>query len=203
LHRPERLETEDEIALAMRRERLFALRSLREICVQNDRLGLLERKVNLALLATGAILTMVVMTIAVAVYPPASVAVGGIGLGGVVRALRQSSRHDRQSTAGHPWIYHCAMPLYEFACEDCGGRFEELAPSTAQSLVCPDCGSKRTRRLLSPVAPSGRQPRGAGVRSDESRRRDREAARGERLADAKRKRAAGEAPSGRGGRGAA
>jgi len=37
----------------------------------------------------------------------------------------------------------------------------------------------------------GRQPRGAGIRSDESRRSEREAARGERLADAKRKRAGG------------
>jgi hypothetical protein len=47
---------------------------------------------------------------------------------------------------------------------------------------------------MSSVSPAGRQPRGGGVRSDESRRGEREAARGERLADAKRKRAAGETP---------
>jgi putative FmdB family regulatory protein len=84
------------------------------------------------------------------------------------------------------------MPVYEFECEECGNRFEELTPSDTRSLACPGCGSERTRRLLSPVSPAGRQPRGAGVRSDESRRREREAARGERLAETKRKRAAGE-----------
>jgi putative FmdB family regulatory protein len=84
------------------------------------------------------------------------------------------------------------MPVYEFECEECGRRFEELTPSDTRSLACPECGSERTRRLLSPVSPAGRQPRGAGVRSDESRRREREAARGERLSETKRKRAAGE-----------
>jgi putative FmdB family regulatory protein len=85
------------------------------------------------------------------------------------------------------------MPIYEFECEACGGRFEELMAS-GQAAACPSCGSESTRRLLSAVAPPGRQPRGAAVRSDESRRREREAARGERLATAKKKRAAGEKP---------
>jgi putative FmdB family regulatory protein len=86
------------------------------------------------------------------------------------------------------------MPVYEFECEECECRFEELAPSDTRSLACPECGSDRTRRLMSAVSPAGRQPRGAAVRSDESRRGERETARGERLADAKRKRAAGETP---------
>ena len=81
------------------------------------------------------------------------------------------------------------MPVYEFKCEECGDRFEELVPSDTWSIACPSCGASRTRRLLSGVAPAGRQPRGAAVRSDESRRREREAARGERLAETKRKRA--------------
>jgi len=84
------------------------------------------------------------------------------------------------------------MPVYEFECEECGNRFEELAPSEALGLACPACGSTQARRLLSPVSPPGRQPRGAGVRSGESQRREREAARGERLAETKRKRAAGD-----------
>jgi putative FmdB family regulatory protein len=84
------------------------------------------------------------------------------------------------------------MPVYEFECEECGERFEELTSSDTRSLECPRCGSSRTQRLLSPVSPAGRQPRGAGVKSDESRRREREAARGERLAASKRKRAKGE-----------
>ncbi len=83
------------------------------------------------------------------------------------------------------------MPIYEFECEGCGERFEELVAAGAEALPCPSCGSDRTRRLLSGFAPPGRQPRGAAVRSDESRRREREAARGERLAAAKKKREQG------------
>jgi putative FmdB family regulatory protein len=84
------------------------------------------------------------------------------------------------------------MPVYEFKCEECGVRFEELVPSETASLACPECGSTHSKRLLSAVSPPGRQPRGAGVRSGESRRGEREAARGERLSESKRKRAAGE-----------
>jgi putative FmdB family regulatory protein len=84
------------------------------------------------------------------------------------------------------------MPLYEFECDGCGERFEDLVRADTVSPGCPHCGAQRTRRRLSPVAPPGRQPRGGGVKADESHRREREAARGERLAEAKRKRAAGE-----------
>ena len=85
------------------------------------------------------------------------------------------------------------MPIYEFECEECGERFEELVGADA-TVACPSCGAERTRRLLSTVSPPGRQPRGAGVRSDESRRRDREAARQERIGEAKKRRATGEKP---------
>ncbi|HTR75955.1 MAG TPA: zinc ribbon domain-containing protein [Solirubrobacterales bacterium] len=86
------------------------------------------------------------------------------------------------------------MPIYEFECEGCGAGFEELVPSAAGSAPCPECGSERTRRLMSTVAPPGRQPRGARVRSDESRRREREAARQDRLGESRKRRAAGEKP---------
>jgi putative FmdB family regulatory protein len=81
------------------------------------------------------------------------------------------------------------VPLYEFECDACGERFEELVRAGTASPGCPHCGAKRSRRLLSPVAPPGRQPRGAGVKAGESRRREREAARSKRLAETKRKRA--------------
>jgi putative FmdB family regulatory protein len=84
------------------------------------------------------------------------------------------------------------MPIYEFECKECGRRFEELVAAGGASVACPDCGAAGAQRRLSAVSPPGRQPRGAGVRSDESRRRERESARGERLAEAKRKRAKGE-----------
>jgi len=60
------------------------------------------------------------------------------------------------------------VPIYEFACEGCEGRFDELMPRAPQCVACPNCGSSRTRRLLSRVSPAGRQPRGARVRSSES-----------------------------------
>jgi putative FmdB family regulatory protein len=85
-----------------------------------------------------------------------------------------------------------SMPIYEFQCEGCGNRFEELIGVREALPACPSCGSDRVRRRLSSVAPAGRQPRGARARADESRRRERESARGERLAETKRKRAAGE-----------
>ncbi|HSS34488.1 MAG TPA: zinc ribbon domain-containing protein [Solirubrobacterales bacterium] len=86
------------------------------------------------------------------------------------------------------------MPIYEFECEECGDRFEELVAADATPPGCPECSSARTRRLISNVSPPGRQPRGAGVRSDESRRRERESARTDRIAESRKRRAAGEKP---------
>jgi putative FmdB family regulatory protein len=85
------------------------------------------------------------------------------------------------------------MPIYEFQCDACGARFEELTEAGALA-ACAECGSEQTRRLYSTVAPPGRQPRGAKVRSDESRRREREAARQDRIATSRKRRAAGEKP---------
>jgi putative FmdB family regulatory protein len=86
------------------------------------------------------------------------------------------------------------VPIYEFECEECGVGFEELVAASAVAVPCPECGSERTRRLMSAVSPPGRQPRGAGVRSDESRRRDREAARQDRMSESRKRRTAGEKP---------
>jgi putative FmdB family regulatory protein len=82
------------------------------------------------------------------------------------------------------------MPIYEFECHRCGSRFEELMESGASAPACPSCGSARTQRRLSVVSPPGRAPRGPKVRDSESRRREREAARSERLAAAKKERKA-------------
>jgi putative FmdB family regulatory protein len=80
------------------------------------------------------------------------------------------------------------MPIYEFECKQCGSRFEELMDSAAAAPACPSCGAAGARRRLSPVAPPGRVPRGAKVRDSESRRREREAARSQRIADARKAR---------------
>jgi putative FmdB family regulatory protein len=86
------------------------------------------------------------------------------------------------------------VPIYEFECEVCGTRFEDLMVAGAEAVGCPSCGAARTRRLISNVSPPSRQPRGATVRGDESRRREREAARHDRIAESRKKRAAGENP---------
>ena len=86
------------------------------------------------------------------------------------------------------------MPIYEFECEGCGTAFEELVAAGTESAPCPKCGGERTRRLISPVSPPGRTPRGARVRSDESRRREKVAARENRIAESRKRRAAGEKP---------
>lgn len=85
------------------------------------------------------------------------------------------------------------MPIYEFECQECGARFEELVQAGAEA-ACQACGAQSTRRLYSTVAPPGRQPRGAKVRSDESRRREQEAARQDRLSESRRRRSLGERP---------
>ncbi len=86
------------------------------------------------------------------------------------------------------------MPIYEFECEECGSRFDELVAVDAPSPPCPRCASGKVRRLFSEVAPPGRQPRGSKVRSDEARRGEREAGHRERLARDLAKRAKGEQP---------
>lgn len=88
---------------------------------------------------------------------------------------------------------HINVPIYEFECEECRARFEELAAAGAV-VACPQCGLERTRRLYSQVSPPGRQPRGAAVRADEARRGEREAARQDRMAESRKRRAAGERP---------
>jgi len=86
------------------------------------------------------------------------------------------------------------MPIYEYECEGCGARFEELVAAGAEGVACAECGSTRTRRLMSSVSPPGRQPRGAKVRSDESQRRESVAARADRISESRKKRALGENP---------
>jgi putative FmdB family regulatory protein len=45
------------------------------------------------------------------------------------------------------------VPIYEFRCESCDHRFEELVGShvglEAADVICPDCGSAKVERQLS------------------------------------------------------
>ena len=50
---------------------------------------------------------------------------------------------------GSPW-----MPIYEFECEECGSRFDELVARDAAAPPCPSCGATRARRLISSFCPA-------------------------------------------------
>ena len=66
------------------------------------------------------------------------------------------------------------VPIYDFACDACGARFEELVRA-GELPACPECGAAEPRRLLSPVAPSPRIGlRGGDARRSDAQRRARE-----------------------------
>jgi putative FmdB family regulatory protein len=41
------------------------------------------------------------------------------------------------------------VPIYEFLCERCGGRFSELVEPGTEAVSCRSCGAERTRRVYS------------------------------------------------------
>jgi putative FmdB family regulatory protein len=49
------------------------------------------------------------------------------------------------------------MPLYDFACRDCGERFERLV--RGETPVCPSCDSTNLERLLSSFGVSSQSTR--------------------------------------------
>lgn len=47
------------------------------------------------------------------------------------------------------------MPMYDYRCDNCGKKFEELVWNSSTSdaeIICPHCGENKSKRLLS--APS-------------------------------------------------
>jgi len=88
------------------------------------------------------------------------------------------------------------MPLYEFQCEGCGALFEEIVPA-GERPPCPECSRAEAKRLYSAPAIAGRRLERTGVDAKRSQapRAERESARSERLADAKKQRERGESPA--------
>jgi len=43
------------------------------------------------------------------------------------------------------------MPIFEYACNDCGNEFEELVFDRDECPACPKCGSAKTGKLMSAV----------------------------------------------------
>jgi putative FmdB family regulatory protein len=88
------------------------------------------------------------------------------------------------------------VPLYEFACDACGARFEELVVPGA-TAPCPACGGERVRRVFSQIA-SAPLPvglKGRAARESDARRAEREAQKKERFV-AERRHKRGQGPPG-------
>lgn len=41
------------------------------------------------------------------------------------------------------------MPIYEYLCDDCGGRYEQIVLSKSTKVACPKCASERRTLQLS------------------------------------------------------
>ena len=58
------------------------------------------------------------------------------------------------------------MPIYEYTCAKCKGKFEQLVRSMKaadEPVKCPECGSDKTARSLSVFAVSSADGGGAGA----------------------------------------
>ena len=60
------------------------------------------------------------------------------------------------------------MPLYEYDCLKCAGRFEVLVRGP-QSIVCPACGHDKVERVLSSFAVSTSGSRQSNIESARKR----------------------------------
>lgn len=49
------------------------------------------------------------------------------------------------------------MPMYEYACPDCGAKFEKLRRMSEADapMRCPECGKESAQRQMSTFAASG------------------------------------------------
>ncbi len=44
------------------------------------------------------------------------------------------------------------MPIYEYICDSCSDKFEELVLDQNAEITCPECGSSRVSKCLSVFA---------------------------------------------------
>jgi len=50
------------------------------------------------------------------------------------------------------------MPIYEYLCNDCGTRYEQLVMSNRQVIACPKCTSERKTLQLSVFSSPAKSP---------------------------------------------
>ncbi len=44
------------------------------------------------------------------------------------------------------------MPIYEYHCDKCDHEFEKLVFNSSQEISCPECKSKKVKRMMSAFA---------------------------------------------------
>lgn len=63
-----------------------------------------------------------------------------------------------------PWpvvlIINFKMPIYEYECVKCNARFEYLVRGSPEEVICPKCGKKELRRLVSAFAFNSKDSKG-------------------------------------------
>lgn len=53
------------------------------------------------------------------------------------------------------------MPIFEYQCQDCSDRFEELVlTSAAKEVHCPNCGSEHVQKVYSTFAAQSKDSAG-------------------------------------------
>ncbi|MCX7926630.1 MAG: zinc ribbon domain-containing protein [Candidatus Omnitrophica bacterium] len=52
------------------------------------------------------------------------------------------------------------MPIFEFECQNCKTRFEQLVRSPEEKLCCPNCSSVALRKLISRFSFASKDSRG-------------------------------------------
>lgn len=67
----------------------------------------------------------------------------------LIMADRVADLPTRPYRGGVSTTIRVAMPMYEFDCEECGERFEDLVAAGTEHAECRHCGSEATHRVLS------------------------------------------------------
>jgi putative FmdB family regulatory protein len=57
------------------------------------------------------------------------------------------------------------MPIYEYVCDDCGARYEQIVMSKSAKIACPKCESQKHTLQLSVFSSTGTASKANGQSS--------------------------------------
>lgn len=73
--------------------------------------------------------------------------------------------------------YDQVVPIYEFECDACGARFEDLVSAGTETATCRECGAEDARRRLSSFGVSSQMTPNQRRRMEDKRGTNRDGAR--------------------------